>query len=159
MRRFLRWLRVDRAPAGPPVNAAPVVNAPAHDNDAVARQVIEQLSEDEALRRNLTDDAFKPILDLVTSLVPAATARSSSQEDATEQLSQSARQLVQGLAAAVTSGDQSVVRADLLQRFMSEEQADETLRTLAASKLPDSEGARAEALVGTVKSVLSRGRV
>jgi len=168
MKRFLRWLRVDREPIATPVNPEPAANAPEaaaaepevdHDNDAVARQVIERLSEDEALRRNLTDDAFKPILDLVTSLVPAAAARTSTQSDAADQLSQSARQLVQGLSAAVASGDPSVVSADLLQRFMTEDQAAETLRALASRTLPDgSDGERAESLVGTVKSALQRGR-
>jgi hypothetical protein len=163
MKRFLRWFRADRTLRAPSDSVAPVVSAPESepvpDSDTVARQVIERLVEDEALRRNLTDDAFKPILDLVTSLVPAAAARVSAEPDADEQLSQSARQLVQGLSAAVTSGDPSVVSADLLHRFMSEDQINETLRALAAGKLPDtSASARAEALVGTVKSALSRGR-
>jgi hypothetical protein len=163
MKRFLRWLRADQTPRAPSEKAVPAENVPESeptpDNDAVARQVIERLAEDEALRRNLTDDAFRPILDLVTSLVPAAAARVSAEPDADEQLSQSARQLVQGLSAAVTSGDPSVVSADLLHRFMSEDQINETLRALAAGKLPDtSASARAEALVGTVKSALSRGR-
>lgn len=163
MKRFMRWLRVYREPRAPSEFAPKATSTPQpdadHANDAVARQVIEQLAEDEALRRNLTDDAFKPILDLVTSLVPTAAERTSAEPEAAEQLSQSARQLVQGLSAAVASGDPSVVRADLLQRFMSEDQANETLRALASGTLLDtSAGARAEALVGTVKSVLSRGR-
>lgn len=163
MKRFLRWLRVDRTPRAPIENAPPAASAPepvAHqDNDAVARQVIERLSEDEALRRNLTDDAFKPILDLVTSLVPAAAERASAQPDAAEELSQSARQLVQGLSAAVASGDASVVSADLLHRFMSEDEANDALQRLAAGTLPDgSAGERAEALVGTVKAALRRGQ-
>lgn len=163
MKRFTRWLRAYRSPRMPSENAPQVANAPEPPakpaNDAIARQVIERLSEDESLRRNLTDDAFKPILDLVTSLVPAAAERASAQPDAGDQLSQAARQLVQGLAAAVTSGDPSVVSADVLQRFMSEEQAGATLRALAAGKLPDAAGERAEALAGTVRSVISRGRV
>lgn len=162
MKRFLRWLRIDRTPVEASENAAiaPEPSAAAdNDNDAVARQVIERLAEDEALRRNLTDDAFKPILELVTSLVPAAAARASVQADAAEQLSQSARQLVLGLSAAVTSGDPSIVRADLLQCFMSEDQANEAMRALASGNLPDgSPGERAEALVGAVKSALNRGR-
>jgi hypothetical protein len=129
------------------------------DNDAVARQVIERLAEDESLRRDLTDDAFKPILDLVTSLVPGAAERASAEPDAAEDLSQSARQFVRGLSAAVTSGDASVVSADLLHRFMSEAEANEALQRLAAGKLPDgSDGERAEALVGTMKSALRRGQ-
>lgn len=163
MKRFMRWLRVYQSPLARSEPAPGAASAPQPDadhDDALARQVIERLAEDEALRRNLTDDAFKPILDLVTSLVPAAAQQVNAQGDAAEQLHQSARQLVQGLAAAVTSGDPSVVRADLLQRFMSEDQASEALQALASGKLSDaSDGARAEALVGTVKSVLSRGRV
>jgi len=161
MKRFLRWLHVERTPPAQSESTAPVASTPEPepDNDAVARQVIERLSEDEALRRNLTDEAFKPILDLVSSLVPAGVERASARPGAAEQLSQSARQLVQGLSAAVTSGDPSVVSADLLQRFMSEDQANETLRALASGKLPDgSPGERAEALVGTVKTALNRGR-
>ena len=164
MKRFLRWFRVYRTPREPSEYAPPaarVAEPPVvPEDDAVARQVIERLSEDEALRRNLTDDAFKPILDLVTSLVPAAAARARAQADASDQLSQSARQLVQGLSAAVTSGDPSVVSADLLRHFISEDQANEVLRALTSGTLPDSSpGERAEALVGTVKSVLNRGRV
>jgi hypothetical protein len=166
MKRFMRWLRVDRTPPAPTEPAEPLANAPEpvaeQGHDAITRQVVERLSEDEALRRDLTDDAFKPILDLVTSLVPAAAVRASAQPDAAEQLSQSARQLVQGLSAAVASGDPSVVSADLLHRFMSEDEAKDALQRLATGKLPDgsdgSDGARAEAIVGTVKAALKRGR-
>ncbi len=164
MNRFVRWLRVYRAPRVPCERAPAAASAPGadedHDNDAVARLVIERLAEDEALRRNLTDDAFKPILDLVTSLVPAAAERASTQEDAAEHLSQSARQLVQGLSAAVASGDPSVVSAELLKRFMTEDQARDALQALSAGALPDSSPAeRAGSLVATVKSALNRGRV
>jgi hypothetical protein len=163
MNRFLRWIRVYRAPLAPSERAPRTASAPEpaadQDNEAVTRQVIERLSEDESLRRDLTDDAFKPILELVTSLVPAAAERASAQPDAAEDLSQSARQLVQGLSAAVTSGDPSVVSADLLTRFMSEDEANEALQQLAAGKLSDgSPGERAEALVGSVKAALNRGR-
>ena len=106
LKRFLTWLRGFRTV---PDQAAVERPAPIND-DQIARRVIERLSEDESLRGDLTDDAFKPIFDWVTSLVPVAARRAAPEPDpdeAGEELSQAARQLLRALAQVVASGDTS----------------------------------------------------
>ncbi len=88
------------------------VSPTADDAERVTRLIVERLSEDETLRGALTDAGFAPVLDFVSSLVPAAVERAqrvSTPGVVEDTVSHAARMLARAIAAAAESGDTTVV--------------------------------------------------
>jgi len=153
--RLLRWLRVYRTP----LDRAPVERAAQAKDDEISRQVIERLAEDESLRGELTDDAFKPILDWVMSLIPSAAHRAAPEPDpdeAAERLSDAARQTVRTLVRAVSGGETSSLRDQLQPPLLTADEADLARQAVPSYRLPGSSATeRARALIAALKSALS----
>jgi hypothetical protein len=154
LKRFLRWLHAYR----PPLDHAPVERVAPVKDDQIARQVIERLAEDESLRGDLMDDAFKPIIDWVTSLVPAAASRAAPDPDpdeAGEQLNDAARQTVRSLVRVVSDGDTSSLRDQLQPPLLTADEAERARQAVPDGPLPGSSAAeRAQALIAALKSAL-----
>lgn len=89
------------AEQGPPENESTCSAGPGLYPRAEAEIVAERLAEDEALRGDLTDAAYGPLLQVVIDLVVARGAAYSS----TDELHHAARQLLTALGEAAISGD------------------------------------------------------
>jgi hypothetical protein len=151
----MRWLHVERAVVEDPS----VLPATSSGADQIVRIVVERIAEDEALRGNLTDDAFKPIVDWVMTLIPAAARRSAPEtesDEASEQLSQATRRLIRALVQAVSDGDASPLANQFGPPLFTSEEAERAARAVPSEPLPQrSTGERAVALIGALSSALS----
>lgn len=166
MRRWVRRRRrADRpvaAPAATVSDEAPAplsAPTPSAAAAALARPVIERLSEDEALRGDLTDAGFAPLLDWLTRLVTAAAERATTDPDSAatmERVGDAARQLGRAVVRAAERGDAGAVAAALAPPLLAPDEAER-----AASALPrlagDTADDRARALVRALASVVPDG--
>lgn len=127
--------------------------------DVIARRVIERIAEDETLHGKLTDDAFKPIVDWVTSLVPAAAQRAALDPDpieATEQLSQTTRQLIRALVQVVSNGDASSLASQFGPPLFTADEADRLRTAVPSEPLSDrSPVERSLVLIDALSAALS----
>lgn len=125
----IRKLR-ERAPV-----AAPPPETPQVDTEPIARSVVERLNEDEMLRGDLTDRGFAPVLNFVTSLVPAAASRAASgstREDVEEAVSHGARGLARAIVAAAETGDVAALGEQLGTPMLPADGAERARRSLAS---------------------------
>ncbi len=106
--RFFQRLRQTK----PETPQGPSGSASVNSAESISRLVVERLSEDEALRGDLTDRGFGPVLSFVSSLIPSAARRAVEQTetgDPDDDLSRSARAFTRAIVRTAVSGDPSAI--------------------------------------------------
>lgn len=125
-------------------SAATEAQPSASDAEAVAQTVAERLSDDEALRGDLSDAGFGPILNWATELAIAAAGRGAGDDE----LSQAARALVRAVVKAAETGDAAPVRGALAASLFTPGQTSRANEALDAPRSASaSADERAQALV------------
>jgi len=161
LRRFLR----DRRRAGWEPEQAHAVQsaqqAPA-ESERIARLVSERLAEDERLRGGLTDAGFGPVLNLVTSMVPSAAIRATSDPNSTnaeDSVSHGARALTRAIVDAASTGDVTGLKPFLDEPILSGDAAERARAAIADepqwSESPDE---RARRLVEILHAAIEEER-
>ena len=116
----------------------------------LAQNAVERLSEDEALRGDLSDVGFGPLLDWATAAVTAYAAHASKQEDV-DQYTDRVRGVVQSAVADADAGQIDPI-TDLLD-FDSADKAG-TEAALKALKLSDDSDQNAVDIAGVLQAAL-----
>jgi len=126
------------------------------ESERISRLVSERLAEDERLRGDLTDAGFGPVLNLVTSLVPAAAARATAGPDAAnaeDAVSHAARGLARAMVDAASSGDVDGLSAALSEPILTADAAERARAAIAnEQEWPNSPDERARRLTDIVRA-------